>query len=205
MQSIIFMSGTLYAAKTNYAFVLNETVAIAQLIHQGATTKEIRQKVIDEDLLQLRAVASRQRSLSNILKRLHKADKAYIKLIATGNADTRRFTVLFLILREDHLLRELIVEVLLDKLKRFIHTVETVDLQTFFETKRSQSPIISAWSESTYQKVTSSCVLTLVNAGLLQPIKPRGNYEIRAVPLPTTLRQQLLADGQEVYLTLMLN
>ena len=194
-----------YAAKTNYRFVLNETVAIAELIYRGASPQEIRRKVIDEDLFQLRTVASRKRLLSNILRRLQEVDRAYIKLLVTGNTDTRRLTVLFLILREDRLLRELIGEVLLDKLKRFIHTIEPTDLQTFFETKRSQSPTILTWSESTYQKVTSSCVLTLVSAGLLQPIEPRGTYEIRSIPLPAALRQQLLADGQEVYLTLMLN
>jgi hypothetical protein len=199
------MSETCYAARTNYAFGLNETVAVAQLIYQGEITKDIIRKVIEEDLFQLRAVTSRKRALSVILKRLHKVNEAYIQLLATGNSDIRRLTVLFLILRQDRLLQELISEVLLDKLKRFIYIVQPVDLQIFFETKRSQNSTIAAWSESTYHKVTSSCILTLVRAGLLQPIKPRGNYEIRPVPLPVSLRQQLLADGQEIYLTLMLN
>ncbi len=71
--------------------------------------------------------------------------------------------------------------------------------------KREQSPTVAKWSNSTYQKTASNTVLILVNVHLLHPIKPRGNYEIRPVPIPEALRQQLLLDGAELYLRLMLN
>jgi hypothetical protein len=199
------MTETAYAAHTNHAFVLTETVTVAELIHQGATHEDIRQQVLVEDLFQLRSLASRERALRTVLKRLKQVPEAYIQLIATGNADIRRFTILFLILREHRLLRELIDEVLLDKIKGFDYVVTPADLRTFFERKREQSLTVAAWSESTYKKVASNTVLVLVNAGLLQPTSPRRSYEIRAVPVPSALRQQLLSDGQGQYLTLMLD
>lgn len=199
------MTSTSYIARTNNAFILTETVKVAQLIHQGATFDEIRQQVIEEDLFQLRSLTSRRRVLNSVLQRLQKVDSSYIQLLAISNVDIRRLTNLFLILRSDRLLRELIDEVLLDKLKRFVFTVAPSDLRSFFEMKREQSPIIAQWSNSTYQKTVSNTVLILVNAHLLHPIKPRGNYEIRPVPLPGALRQQLLLDGEELYLRLMLN
>jgi hypothetical protein len=199
------MTSTSYVARTNNAFILTETVKVAQLIHQGATFDEIRQQVIEEDLFQLRSLTSRSRVLNTVLQRLQKVDLSYIKLLTLGNTDIRRLTNLFLILRSDLLLRELIDEVLLDKLKRLVYTVNPAELRTFFETKREQSPTIAKWSDSTYQKTASNTVLVLVSAGLLQPIKPRGNYEIRPVPIPGALRQQLLLDGEELYLRLMLN
>lgn len=199
------MTFSFYVARTNYAFILNETVKVAQLIEQGATLAEIQRLVMEEDLFQLRSLISRRRALNTVLKRLHKVDTAYIRLLATANADTRRLTNLFLILRSDRLLRELLDEVLRDKLKRFDYTLKPVDLRTFFAQKREQNPTLAKWSDSTFQKTASNTVLTLVNAGLLQPTQPRGHYEIRPVPLPGALRQQLLLDGEERYLSLMLN
>ena len=199
------MTETAYTARTNHAFVLTETVTVAELMHQGATKEDIRQRVLVEDLFQLRSQVSRVRALQTVLKRLHQVPEAYIKLIATGNPDTRRLTILFLILREHRLLRELITEVLLDKIKGFDYVVTPGDLRTFFEGKRDQNATVAAWSDSTYKKVASNTVLVVVNAGLLQPTSPRGNYQIRAVPVPSPLRQQLLTDGLSHYLTLMLD
>ncbi len=36
------MTETAYAARTNHAFVLTETVTVAELMHQGATEDDIR-------------------------------------------------------------------------------------------------------------------------------------------------------------------
>ena len=193
-----------YSARTSHAFVLTETVTIAELMYQGATQEDIRQRVLVEDLFQLRSQVSRERALQIVLKRLRQVP-AYIQLIATGNPDTRQLTILFLILREHRLLRELIAEVLLDKIKGFDYVVTSADLRAFFEGKRDQNSTVAAWSESTYKKVASNTVLVLVNGGLLQSTSSRGNYQIRAVPVPSALRQQLLADGLSHYLTLMLD
>ena len=196
------MTETVYAARTSHAFVLTETVMVAKLMYEGATPEDIRHRVLVEDLFQLRSYVSRKRALQTILKRLQ-VPEVYVQLIASGNPDTRQFSILFLILREHRLLRELIAEVLLDKIQGFDYVVTSTDLRTFFERKRDQSPTVAAWSNSTYKKVASNTVLVLVNAGLLQLTSLKGKYQIRAVPLPSALRQQLIADGLGHYLTLM--
>ena len=199
------MTETAYAARTNHAFVLTETVTVAELMHQGATADDIRRQVLVEDLFQLRSQVSRERALQTILKRLYQVPETYVHLIATGNIDIRRYTILFLILREHRLLRELVAEILLDKIKAFDYVLTAADLRTFFEGKREPSATVAAWSDSTYKKVMSSTVKVLVNAGLLQPTPQRGNYEIRSLPVPSVLRQQLLNDAFGHYLALMLD
>ncbi|MBE9014405.1 DUF1819 family protein [Pseudanabaenaceae cyanobacterium LEGE 13415] len=199
------MSNVSYAARTNHAFMLSETVMIAQLICQEESEAAIRQKVLVEDIFQMRSHSSRERTLQNVLKRLHNAPPIYLELLANGSLDVRRLTNLFLILRENRLLCELIDEVLLEKLQHFDVSVRSADLRSFFETKREQIPNLAKWSDSTYQKVVSSTVSILVHAGLLQVSKPRGNYEIRSIPVPSVLREQLIADGFSDYLKLLLN
>jgi Putative inner membrane protein (DUF1819) len=199
------MTETTYAARTNNTFVLTETATVAELIYQGATENDIRRQVLVEDLFQLRSQLSRERALQTILKRLNQVPESYVKLIATGNIDIRRYTILFLILQEHRLLRELIAEILLDKIKAFDYIVTAANLRAFFEGKREQSETVAAWSDSTYKKVMSSTVQVLVNAGLLEVNSQRGNYEIRSIPIPSVLRQQLLNDGFGHYLALMLD
>ncbi len=116
---------------------------IAQLICQGESEATIRQKVLVEDIFQMRSHSSRERTLQNVLKRLHNAPPIYLELLANGNLDVRRLTNLFLILRENRLLCELIDEVLLEKLQHFDVSVRAADLRSFFETKREQIPNIT--------------------------------------------------------------
>ncbi|MBW4444683.1 MAG: DUF1819 family protein [Plectolyngbya sp. WJT66-NPBG17] len=137
------MSNVSYAARTNHAFMLSEIVMIAQLICQGESEATIRQKVLVEDIFQMRSHSSRERTLQNVLKRLHNAPPIYLELLANGNLDVRRLTNLFLILRENRLLCELIDEVLLEKLQHFDVSVRAADLRSFFETKREQIPNIT--------------------------------------------------------------
>jgi hypothetical protein len=199
------MTGTAYTAHTNNPFILNETVTVAELMYHGVTQEEIRQQVIQGNLFQLRSQVSRERGLYTVLKRLRQVPDSYIQLIATGNFDTRRLTILFLILQEHRLLREFMTEVVLEKIAGFDFTITSADVGGFFTRKREQNSAIARWSESTYKKVASNTLLVLVNAGLLKTTASRRHYQIRAVPIPSELRQQLLADGNASYLPLMLD
>ena len=194
-----------YAAHTRYAFAFTETAAIAELLCQGLDYKTIKQRVVEDDLFQIRSRNSRQGAFQTIWQRLEKLPPEYVQLIAMGHADIRRFTVLCLILLQHRLLRELIVEVLLNKVHQFDLVLKASDLRVFFEIKREESQTLAKWAKATYQKASSNTVLVLVGAGLLQPIKPKGTYEIRATPVPSALKQQLIADGLDKLLVLMLN
>lgn len=197
-----------YKAQTKHVFPLTEIVEVAKLLVEGKSHEYIRQQVLEEDIFELRSHTSREGALRVIFRRLEQIPYQYIELLATGNSDTKRFTLLFLVLREHRLLRELVAEVLIEKLKALNSTVTATDLRAFFETKREQEVMLAQWSDSTFQKAMSNTVLVLVRAGLLYPLKgkgKRGSYEIRAVPSPVALRQQMVIDGYEPYLMLMLD
>ncbi|MEL6351577.1 MAG: BrxA family protein [Cyanobacteria bacterium J06627_28] len=200
-----------YKAQTKHIFPLAETVAVAKLLVQGVDRADVRRQVLEEDLFELRSPASRAGALQMIWRRLDKFPLEYSELLANGNSDTKRFTLLFIILCEHRLLREFIAEVLVEKLRGLSLTVTTTDLRAFFETKREQEATLAEWSEATFKKAASNTLLLLVRSGLLQPLigdskeDKRGCYEIRAVPPPAALRQQLVLDGYEKYLALMLD
>jgi len=194
-----------YITYTRCLFAFTETVKIASLLERGETLENIRDLVLQKDLLQIRSLASRKSSLRIILKRINSLSEQYIQFIATDNIDLQRLTIFWTILREHRLLRELIREVIIEKLYRMERVVSDRDLQEFFLTKYEQQEAIRNWSEYTYQKTASHIVTTLVRAGLLYAIEYRKQYEIRPAPLPRELRHQLIADGWEHYLLLMLD
>lgn len=199
------MANANYINFTKQAFALPETVIIAALITKGASPDEVKQQVLDHDVFQLRSRSSREGALRTILRRFNHVSKDYIDLLASDNPDLRRFTLLFLLLQENRLMRELVAEVLIEKLKRLDPVAKGAEIRSFFETKREQEPVVAQWSASTFERTAQNTVMALARAGLLFPIQPKGDYEIRSVPVPSQLRQQLILDGLEPYLALMLN
>ena len=204
----IFSEST-YVTYTRCLFAFAETVAIAQLLQKGETLEVISDRVLKEDLFQIRSLTSRKSSLRVILKRLNLVSDEYIKFIATENIDLQRFTIFWAILREHRLLREFIREILIEKLYCLDRTVSDHDIKEFFTSKSEQHQQIRSWSKSTYQKTSSHIVSTLVRVGLLYPMQYRKQYgkryEISPTPIPQALRTQLIADGWENYLILMMD
>ena len=118
------MTITIYRALTKNAFSLTETVTIASLITQGVSPEDIRYQVLESNLLQLRSYSSREGALQTILRRFKDVPKDYIFLLVSDNLDIRRFTLFFLVLQENRLLRELVTAVLREKLNRLEKTVK---------------------------------------------------------------------------------
>ena len=210
-----------YKAYTNFPFLLCEVSLVARLLQEGLSWKQIKGQVIDasqeslrvgsvapvenRDILQFRSKASRQGAMRALEQLLNNIPQPYIQFLATGNSDLRRATLLFLTLRINRLLREVISEVLLDRLKSLDRSLDRNTIAAFFSLKCEQEQIVSQWSKSTYQKVCSNTILILVRSGLLLPSRDKKTYEIQAMPIPLQLKQQLENDGLELYLKLMLN
>lgn len=211
--SYIIESVSSYKAHTNFPFLLSEATSIAQLLHRGLSLGQIKAQVIDplqetlseEDILQIRSKASRQGAWRVLEQLLENVPHPYIQFLATGHSDLRRYTLLFLTLRANRLLREVISEVLLDRLKSLDRALDRQTIAAFFDRKCEQEQIIGRWSKSTYRKVSSNTILILVRSGLLIASQDKKTYEIQAMPIPLQLKQQLQNDGLELYLRLMLN
>lgn len=210
-----------YKAYTNFPFLICEASLVARLLQEGLSWKQIKGQVIDasqerirvgtavplenRDILQIRSKASRQGAMRALEQLLNDIPQPYIQFLATGNSDLRRATLLFLTLRMNRLLREVIYEVLLERLKGLDRSLDSKTLAAFFDLKSEQEQIVSQWSKSTYRKVCSNTILILVRSGLLIPGSNKKTYQIQAMPVPIQLKRQLENDRLELYLKLMLN
>ena len=149
--SYMIESGSSYKAYTNFPFLLSEATSIAQLLGRGISLAQIKAKFIDpppetlceEDILQIRSKASRQGAMRALEQLLNDIPQPYIQFLATGNNDLRRATLLFLTLRINRLLREVISEVLLDRLKSLDRSLDSNTIAAFFSLKCEQEQIVS--------------------------------------------------------------
>jgi hypothetical protein len=202
-----------YKAHTNFPFLLSEATSISRLLNRGLSLWQIKAQVVDpspetlceEDILQLRSKASRQGAWRVLEQLIKNVPHPYIQFLATGHSDLRRYTLLFLTLRTNRLLREVISEVLLERLKSLDRSLDRQTITAFFDQKCEQEQILNQWSQFTYQKVCSNTILILVRSGLLIPGNNKKTYQIKAMPIPVQLKKQLETDGLELYLRLMLN
>lgn len=190
------------ASITGRPFLFNETVAVARLLAEERDEQEISHTVVEDNLFQVESVHSRRFTLGVIMSRLKRSPDELLEFLAYGEQNLARLANLYLMLREYRLLREISAELLADKLLLFDETLSRPELERFLEHKREQSDVIAGWSEKTFEKVRRNAARVFVDAGLLEG---RGPWRITPPFVPEALRQFLREQGDDRYLTLMLD
>lgn len=192
-----------YAAYTQQGFLLREVGLVAERLLAGVTEAELKREVVEDDLFQLASAASRKTALTAIRQRLEGVPTPMLTLLSEGSLDLRRLTNTYLILLKHRLLREFIVEVVLEAASRLSYTVPQAEVNAFMVFKRNQVPEIEGWSEATVGKVRSSLVNLCVNAGLLE--KVAAGWSIQTQHLPTALREELASAQRQKFRRLLLD
>ncbi len=160
--------------------------------------------VLTDNLLQLRAAASRKTTYRAVLTRLEGAPEDLLELLVSGSVDSRRLANFYLILLKHRLLREFMAEVVMEQRQRLLNHVSAADVRTFFSRKQDQEPEIGAWSAATLQKSQGNIVNLTSGAGLLSKVDG-SSWAIQAVFVPTQLREVMTPQGRHALLPLMLD
>jgi hypothetical protein len=193
-----------YAAHTNQGFLGRETAAAARMLLGGVTPKEVRTRIVDDNVFQLTSPASRKTAANAVLPRLEEASAGLLDLLASDVPDVRRLTTLYVILLQHRLLREFMTDVVVPKAGLASDAVTGTDVSAFMERVASQQPDVSAWSASTRQKAASNLVRVLTDAGLLQKDRS-GGHTVQVSWVPQELRSELDQAGRSRFLTLLLD
>ena len=193
-----------YAAHTNQGFLLQETSQLAALLLAQEDLSRVRELVMHENLLQLRAQASRKTTYSAVIARLTGVPDVLLELLVSGSVDSRRLTNFYLILLKHRLLREFMAEVVVAQQQRLLGHTSEADIRTFFSRKQDQEADVAAWSAATYQKAQSTILKLITSADLLAKTS-RTTWAIQAGFVPPSLREAVIGLGHRPLLTLMLD
>lgn len=193
-----------YVAHTNQGFLLQETSRLATLLLEGVGRTSIQEMVLTDNLLQLRADASRRTTYRAVMARLGGVPKALLELLVSGSVDSRRLANFYLILLKHRLLREFMAEVVLEQRQRLLSHISAVDVRIFFSRKQDQEPEIGSWSAATLQKSQGNILNLTSSAGLLSRAD-EVKWTIQSVFVPALLREVITAQGHQALLPLMLD
>jgi len=185
---------------TGAGFMLYEVKQVAKLKEQGYSDKEIRYKVLEENIFQYDKLTSVKRALPYILKRVDLLDDSLRRLLIEESFEVGKVINLYAIMKFDLLFFEFMQDVMQEKLNNNNYFLDKVDVNAFFEEKMEQSEFMSSWSESTVAKLKQVFKKILLQVGLLKDLK---SGELSRLLIDDRIRDQLQRIGDIKYLKVM--
>lgn len=164
-------------------YFYNETKTLAELLLKGLNDVEIKEKVIEENVLQLNSETRKKEVASIVLRRLDVLDEFLIKKIINGDVETSKIIVLYGILKTDRLFFEFVDEIFRDKLAYQEMIITDRDFYSYFETKRQQSKSVAQWVDYTFYKLQQVYIRILFEAGLMKNQKGDRELDVPVINL----------------------
>jgi hypothetical protein len=141
-------------------------IAAIHLEEQGdwARTKAA---VLERNALQARSASTGKRLESELRQRLQCLNTPQVQLLARGRSDERSAMAWLAVLKRIQIAADLTREVLLEKLSSLDPVLRRSDMTAFYENCEREHPELAALAASSQQKVRSSLLQMLRDAGLL--------------------------------------
>lgn len=155
------------SALTGASFLFFEIKKVVELSTQGLSGKEIRKKVIEENLFEYKYTSSLKRSLPSLLRRVKVLDNTLKQKLMEGSLETGKMINLYAIMKTDRLFFEFMQEVIREKLLEQDFVLEKKDLNLFIALKAEQNPLVAGWTEQTIKKLQQVHQRILSEAGIL--------------------------------------
>ncbi|SDJ77949.1 DUF1819 family protein [Salimicrobium halophilum] len=157
-------------------FLYIETKKLSELLIQGMNEVELKNKVINENIFQVRSEDRKCEIASTILTRLNAVDDYLIEKIVQSDIETSKLIVLYAIMKTDRLFCEFMNEVFSEKIALLDLKLIDRDFNLFFVGKKEQSETVANWRDYTFYKLKQVYIRILCEAGLLK--KQKGEREI---------------------------
>ena len=191
------MNSKKYSAKlTGESFLLYEFKIVAKLKKEGFSDKEIRKRVLEENLFQYKFKSSISRRLTPLIQRINLLDDNLINRLIEDPLGDGIIINLYAIMKNDLMFFEFMNEVMKNKLNENNEILERKDINIFIETKIEQNNDVAEWSEATISKIKQVIRKILIEAGIIEDIK---NGKIHKVKMSNWLKQYLIDKSEEKY------
>ena len=183
------------------SFLFNEQKKVIELYIDGFNKKEMREKIIEEDMFKYNTKNRKKEVASTVLKRLKVLDNFLIIEFKQSSLAEQKFIVLYTILKTDRLFFEFMVEVFREKYLVKDFELKDYYFESFFREKAIQSDRIANWQDYTYYKLKQVYLRILFEAGLI------NNQEERLILKPIIAKEitdHLVSIGDKIYVKALL-
>lgn len=189
------------ATNMTVGLMYKELKLTAKLIEEGLTLKEIRQKSYNENIYQARSENFKKTITSILLTRIKVLDENLIRILSTANLELEKQIAIYSVMKSDRLFFEFMREIYAEKIINKENKISSKDIENFMEIKREQSPKVNSWKNTTTNRLRSSYVGMLYEAGFAK--KHNGYIEIVTPIIDYKLEQYLKDINEKFYLDIM--
>ena len=160
---------TRYCLSFTAAGLRPELAAVIADIHLEKEGDWARTKatVLERNALQARSASTGKRLESELRQRLQRLNASQLQLLAKGTSEERRAMAWLAVLKRIQIAADLTREVLMGKLASLDPVLRRSDVSAFYEDCERDHPELTALAPSSQQKVRSTLLQMLRDAGLL--------------------------------------
>lgn len=197
------MSNNIQYSATNMTVgLLNKELKLTgKLLKDGLNIKEIRKKSYEENIYQARSENFKKTITSILLNRVSVLDENLINMLSNANSELEKQIAVYSVMKTDRLFFEFMREIYSEKIVNKEQKIYSKDIEHFMEIKREQSEKINSWKSTTINRLRSSYVGMLYEAGFAK--KHNGYIEIVTPIIDYKLEQHLKNINERFYLDIM--
>lgn len=177
MNSVVNYTSSL----TSEPFLYEETKVVVMLRLQGYTDKEIREKIIKNNLWGYNSIKQATRLLPVVLRRIIFLDDTMADVLVNGNEQASKMIALNLVMKNNLLFSDFVKEIYFAKVESKEKIITKDDISDFFERKRISSDVVASWNPCVFKKLGQVYIRILYLTNLVDDILDRGKLKIYIV------------------------
>lgn len=187
-----------YSSITAGSLLLHESKTAANLLLSGLSPKDVKKKVIKENLFQRRSPVSSERHCRLILERLTSLDPGILQMIIEADRRLAIQALLACAIKSSRLLGDFMLNVIGERMMFVEEKLAKKDWQKFIEQCEQVDPHITEFTEFTRNKLRQIIFRILVEAGYIESQK---SPKLTPVSIEPQLRLFLAKHKEKYVLT----
>lgn len=186
--------------KTPYLYLISKR--IASLILKKLDRNEVFEKCFNENYIEIDSEARRREIINVIYERLLCLDEFLLRQLCDGDIITSKFILVYAIAKKDTLFFNFMFEVYREALLGRKNYISLDDFAMFFESKKENDLIVSAWSNTTIEQLSIGYRNILVESGFGKRVK--RNIEAQKMMIHPMVEEHLRLIGDNEYIQALL-
>lgn len=183
---------------TREQFLFFEMRITAKLLSKGLSDKEVVEIIVKDNLFQYPTEKTIKKMASSCIRRLRAMDEfSLVEAIASQPVDVSKQICLYAMIKQSKLMWDFMVTVIGEKYRLRDMTFSKLDLNVFFMRLQEQDNTVSAWSESTINKIKQVIKKVLVENEYLDNNK---SEHLNPVFLNPILENVIVNKGENILL-----
>jgi hypothetical protein len=195
---------------TTGGLFLRESIEVAEMYLQDPDWETVRERALEENVLQFRKISSAKRSLQEVLKRLWHLEEEELEFLVNTTPKNQKQLLWIAICKTYRFIRDFAVEVIRDKFLKLDMEIGYSDFDIFYFNKAEQDPHLEELTELTRKKcrtvlfqimreveiitVNGLIIPTMFSYQLIDVIKDYDSEYLYAFPITEGDIQRLLSN-----------